>query len=147
MFYFVRLAFEKALAGVVGSFVKSPIERDFGEPSEDDIVAPSANYYIIGQLEYLETHLVNVFAALDGLSHEKFEKLHTRLWEIPKGRDISYRYQVREPGGDESVELQLRVQKHMNNITAIIFKSSTAVIRIIEPLMPKQVDQVPPYQG
>jgi len=147
MFYFVRLAFEKALAGVVGSFVKSPIERDFGEPSEDDIVLPSANYFVTGQLEYLETHLVNVFATIEGLSQEKFEKLHTRLWEIPKDRFVTFPYQVREPENGQSVELQLRAEKHKHNLMVIKFQSSSTIIQIIEPLMPQQVDQVPQHQG
>lgn len=147
MNYFIRLAFEKALEGLVGAFLKSPTERDFGEAREDDIVVPDAEFWATGQLEYLEEHLVNAFAAVDGLTQERFAKLHTRLWELPKDKIVEFPYQVREPNEGRSVELQIRVSKTSHNLVAIRFKSTAVIIQVLKPLLPKQVEKVATFEG
>lgn len=140
----LRLLVHKALGALVGKLFKSPLEQDFGEASEDDITVPEAVKHSVSPVEDLAAPMANLFASLDGLSSGKYEKFHTRMWELPVHRSARFQYQVRVRRDAEPTELQVSIQKHPGNVVQVEFRSNAEVIRLIESTVPTVA---PPQEG
>ncbi|MBK1854665.1 hypothetical protein JO972_06825 [Verrucomicrobiaceae bacterium 5K15] len=139
---FVSLIIRRVVNSIVGVLVNSPLEQDYGEASEKDIVRFEANYQLIAQIEYIDPRMARIFATIEGLSEHQFHQLHTRMWELPEDRRAEYLYHIKEPGRPEPVELRILLQKSSHHILYLHFQSSQAVIQSIQSLAPRQVEPV-----
>ena len=121
--------FEKALDATVDSFVKSPLEEDFGEANEDDVIVPDAVFQKVLPLTQMARPLHEMFQAIDGLDVDHVTRIGLRLKELPIGKASKFQYQVKEAGS--VVELQVSMTKSTATQISIRFRSSNGIIATI----------------
>lgn len=123
----------KAVEAISDRLFKSPLDRDFGEATPDDIIPPSSRYVATLLLEDLEKPLARMVEMIDGLTVEQVSKVSLRLYEMRIGRTANFQFQVKDTG--TPVELQLILEKHANREVEIDFRSSEAIIRLVQLAM------------
>ena len=114
------------LERVAGAFIKSPLDRDYGETSESDIQISTAEIEIAMAIAQVYEPLIQLYSEIEGLSPEHVKKIGRRLHELPVGKVAVYRYQVDGDAG--RVELQLRMTKLSGGEAGLHFGGSEYVI-------------------
>ncbi len=111
---------------LLDTLVKSPLEEDFSETPDWDIVVPEARHAIELSPGAMAELLAKLCAEVAGFSEEHAEKIGVRMRELPAGMFADYRYQIAD--GDSTAELQIRMTKRPGNRIAMELRSSEAVI-------------------
>ena len=125
----LRLVVRTVVNFVAGVFIKSPLERDYGAASVDDIQLPDASCFAVLPLGEVFEPLIDLYSSIDGLSPGHVKKIGLRLTELPIGKVADYRYQVKD--GDATVELQLVMTKGAGDEIDMCFRSSEKVIAAV----------------
>lgn len=109
---------------------KSPLDKDFGEATAEDIILPDSRCVVCGQLDDLTAPLAHMFHMIDGLTEVHLDKVSKRLPELRINRAVTYAFQVKDNGSP--VELQLIMTKQANREVEINYRSSETVITLVQ---------------
>lgn len=115
---------------LLDALVKSPLEEDFGETPDWDIVVPEAHHAIKLQTDVMAKRLAKLCTEVAGFSEEHAGKIGERMRELPVGMFASYRYQIAD--GGSTAELQIRMTKRPGKLIAMELRSSEAVIGAVK---------------
>ena len=126
----IRWIIQKGVEAIADRLFKSPLDKDFGEATEEDIILPDSRCVVCGQLDALTGPLAHMFYMIDGLTEAHLGKVSQRLPELRINRPVTYAFQVKDNGSP--VELQLIITKQANREVEIDYRSSETVIKLVQ---------------
>ncbi len=126
----IRWLIKKGVEVIADRLFQSPLDKDFGEATAEDIIPPDARCVATMQLDDLEEPLARLAQMIEGLTIEHVSKVSLRLYELRIGRTANYQFQVKDEG--RPMELQFVLSKYANREVEIDFRSSQNVINIVQ---------------
>jgi len=111
---------------ITGLFIKSPLEKDFGDPSEDDIVPPEAAFTVTLPSENPCGPIVKSLSQFHSVKPERLDKLVTRMKELPPNKDSQIRFQISDQ--IPTTELLIDIFKDTDHSLIITAHSSQKII-------------------
>lgn len=126
----IRWIIQKGVETIADRLFKSPLDKDFGEATEEDIILPDFRCVVSGQLDSLSGPLAHMFHMIDGLTEVHLDKVSKRLPELRINRPVTYAFQVKDNGSP--VELQLIMTKQANREVEMDYRSSQTVITLVQ---------------